>query len=75
MDGRAVFAGAGRSRAGNGAAFRGRAADDVIPPGAVASEQPSFGDRYELPPFYREFEDVYRQLYDIYPALPRHLTA
>ena len=26
----------------------------------------SFGGRYNLPPFYREFEDVYRQLYEIY---------
>ena len=26
----------------------------------------SFGGRLNLPPFYREFEDVYRQLYEIY---------
>lgn len=31
-----------------------------------SSEAMSFGGRYYLPPFYCEFEDVYRQLYEIY---------
>ena len=34
---------------------------DAPPP-----ETMSFGGRLNLPPFYREFEDVYRQLYEIY---------
>ena len=29
-------------------------------------EAMSFGGRLNLPPFYREYEDVYRQLYEIY---------
>ena len=37
---------------------------DFAPP--RSSEAMSFGGRYDLPPFYREFEDVYRQLYEIY---------
>ena len=32
----------------------------------------SFGGRYYLPPFYREFEDVYRQLYEIYGICNYH---
>ena len=32
----------------------------------------SFGGRFDLPPFYREFEDVYRQLYEIYGICNYH---
>ena len=32
----------------------------------------SFGGRLNLPPFYREFEDVYRQLYEIYAICNYH---
>jgi hypothetical protein len=35
-------------------------------------EAMSFGGRYDLPPFYREFEDVYRQLYEIYGICNYH---
>ena len=43
---------------------------DFVPP--RSSEAMSFGGRYDLPPFYREFEDVYRQLYEIYGICNYH---
>ena len=57
-----------REKARAGRKGRQRRADR---PGASAarprnSEAMSFGGRYDLPPFYREFEDVFRQLYGIY---------
>lgn len=36
------------------------------------SEAMSFGGRFDLPPFYRAFEDVYRQLYEIYGICNYH---
>ena len=32
----------------------------------------SFGGRFNLPPFYHEFEDVFRQLYEIYGICNHH---
>ena len=37
-----------------------------------SSEAMSFGERFDLPPFYRAFEDVYRQLYEIYGICNYH---
>jgi superfamily II DNA or RNA helicase len=40
--------------------------------GAGAGEARSFGDTHFLPPFYSEFEDVYRQLYWYYDLCNQH---
>ena len=45
---------------------RGRSRPRAASAPPRSSEAMSFGGRYNLPPFYREFEDVYRQLYEIY---------
>ena len=41
------------------------------PGGSAGNAATSFGSVYRLPPFYREFEDVYRQLYWYYDLCNR----
>ena len=62
-----------RIRAGRKAHPRGRSrpwAASAAPPRSV--EAMSFGGRFDLPTFYREFEDVYRRLYEIYGICNYH---
>ena len=51
---------------------RGRSRPRAASEPPRSSEAMSFGGRFNLPPFYREFEDVYRQLYEIYGICNYH---
>ncbi|MBQ3288690.1 MAG: SprT-like domain-containing protein [Kiritimatiellae bacterium] len=51
-----------RKRASRGATHQ----SSPGPGGSAGNAATSFGSVYRLPPFYREFEDVYRQLYWYY---------
>lgn len=61
-----------RMRSGRKDGQRGRSRPSEASDPPRSSEAISFGGRFNLPPFYHEFEDVYRQLYEIYGICNYH---